>query len=48
MPSLIHTLSLQVKVRAIYDFDGDTDNGELCIREGDMIGVINKVREVDR
>ncbi len=37
------TLSLH-QVRALYDFDGDTDNGELCLKENDSIKVLNKVR----
>ena len=30
-------------MRALYDFEGDTANGELCIKEGDSIEVLNKV-----
>ena len=28
----------------LYDFDGDTQNGELIIREGDILTVTDKVR----
>lgn len=30
-------------MRAIYDFEGDADNGEINIKEGDEITVTNKV-----
>ena len=28
----------------LYDFDGDTQNGELVVREGDHLTVTDKVR----
>ena len=27
----------------IYDFDGDTESGELVLKEGDMLTITNKV-----
>ena len=32
-----------VQARVLYDFDGDTENGELIIKEGDKITVLNQV-----
>ena len=30
----------------MYDFDGDTENGELVLKEGDVLTVTNKVSSV--
>ena len=33
----------EVKVKVLYDFEGDGENGELSIGEGEWIEVLNKV-----
>ena len=32
-----------MQARVLYDFDGDTENGELVIKEGEVITVHNQV-----
>ncbi len=32
------------QARILYDFEGDTENGELVIGEGDVVTVLNQVR----
>ena len=33
-----------VQARILYDFEGDTENGELVINEGEEVTVLNQVR----
>ena len=35
--------SPSLQARVMYDFDGDVENGELVIKEGDEVVILNKV-----
>lgn len=35
-----------MQARILYDFEGDTENGELVINEGEEVTVLNQVSDV--
>ncbi len=37
-----HTYT-HTQARVLYDFDGDEENGELTIKEGDDLNILNQV-----
>ena len=43
---ILHTYIIIIQARILYDFEGDTENGELVINEGEEVVVLNQVSSI--